>query len=257
MKLIKASIKSVALGVALSLVSVAASAGVEEQIKNKIVKFIGEKQNVNFFNSVSGMIGVGLTTKTGKKRVFYATPDGEYLIAGALVETSTGKNISMDEIAKHAPKADFGDLVDTIKESKYLITGNPQSEDEIYVFIDPNCGYCHKAYAMIEKDPKVTKNHKIHWIPVGVLGPSSTNKAQALLGTPAEEQYRSMDAMMTKMPYQAQMEEMENGASALKGNMQIFSGNGFNGVPVVIKKQGDDIDIVEGLPKKDWFDRNG
>lgn len=49
--------------------------------------------------------------------------------------------------------------------------------------MDPNCPYCHKTYALFDAlAKKGSRASKVHYIPIGILGPRSENGAKGLLG---------------------------------------------------------------------------
>lgn len=50
----------------------------------------------------------------------------------------------------------------------------------VYVFFDPNCAYCHLLYGTFQ--PLIRRDQlTVHWIPVGIVSPSSLGKAAAIL----------------------------------------------------------------------------
>jgi hypothetical protein len=49
----------------------------------------------------------------------------------------------------------------------------------IYVFMDPNCIFCHYAWKAFQ--PYEAAGLQVHWIPMGFLKPDSAGKAAALL----------------------------------------------------------------------------
>ena len=53
----------------------------------------------------------------------------------------------------------------------------------LYVFMDPNCPYCHKLFERLQ--PQIGPNNlTVHWIVVGILRRTSPGKAVAILGAP-------------------------------------------------------------------------
>lgn len=50
----------------------------------------------------------------------------------------------------------------------------------VYIFFDPNCPYCHLLYGTFQ--PLIRRDQlTVHWIPVGIVSPSSLGKAAAIL----------------------------------------------------------------------------
>lgn len=225
---------------------------VSEVVKKKIEKFVGKSAKTNYFKSESGLIGVALTMKNGKQRVIYSTSDGEHLIAGMMVNTSTGSSITPKEVEKYAPKPDYSALLNNLKSSKTIQSGNKDSDNELYVFVDANCGICHSIYSDINKLLDEGEDINVKWVPVAIMGGDSENKAQGLLGVDDTKKGISLKAVMQKLPYVPKEEDVAEGRLKLAQNMNIFSAYGFGGVPVVVRKyKGKDIKIFPGKPKVD------
>ena len=51
----------------------------------------------------------------------------------------------------------------------------------VYLFMDPNCPYCHELYAWLQ-NPVAAKKIRLRIVVVGFLAPSSKAKAAAILG---------------------------------------------------------------------------
>ena len=123
----------------------------------------------------------------------------------------------------------------------------------IYVFMDPNCIYCHFTWKALQ--PYEAHGLQVRWIPLGFLKPDSLGKAAALL----------QDAHPADLLKQAELKysvKTESGgiaplatipadiAAKLNANMAVFQNGGFEGTPTVIYKDasGKWIDI-DGMPK--------
>lgn len=65
--------------------------------------------------------------------------------------------------------------------------------DALYIFWDPNCVYCHMLYEMLKNNPAVWEKLTVHWVPVGVIKPTSMAKAATVIagGMPALRQDES------------------------------------------------------------------
>ena len=50
----------------------------------------------------------------------------------------------------------------------------------LYVFVDPNCPYCHLLYGTVQGFIR-REGLTVHWIPVGIVSASSPGKAAAIL----------------------------------------------------------------------------
>jgi thiol:disulfide interchange protein DsbG len=107
----------------------------------------------------------------------------------------------------------------------------------IYVFMDPNCIYCHFVWKALQ--PYEAAGLQVHWIPLAFLKPDSAGKAAALLQAPdsaallkkLELGYNEKDesggiAPLATVPATAQ--------AKLDGNAKLFQDLGFQGTPTIV-----------------------
>ena len=122
----------------------------------------------------------------------------------------------------------------------------------IYVFMDPNCIFCHYAWKAFQ--PYEAAGLQVHWIPMGFLKPDSAGKAAALLQ--AQDGPALMHELETKFS-----EKDESGGikplakvppttqTKLDGNIKTFQSLGFDGTPTnIYKTSGGRWAEVRGLP---------
>lgn len=107
----------------------------------------------------------------------------------------------------------------------------------IYVFMDPNCIYCHLVWKALR--PYEAAGLQVHWIPLAFLKPDSAGKAAALL------QARDSAALLKKLEL-GYNEKDESGGIAplpsvpgetqakLDDNAKLFQNLGFQGTPTII-----------------------
>lgn len=210
----------------------------EQEVKGIILSTIGVSENeVNFFEAPNNMIGIARTTKSGKQMVFYASKDGSYLFSGVVVDTKSKENLSVSHVEKFAPEVDHTELVKQIKESAALVTfGDENAENEFYVFVDPKCPYCHKAYDAFEELIAAGESVKVSYLPIGILQPQSKNMAMGVLGLPEGEQIEGFRKIMQKIPYAPQATAMSKGSQLHDNNLMLFKSYELSSVPVVISK---------------------
>lgn len=126
------------------------------------------------------------------------------------------------------------------------------AKSTIYVFMDPNCIFCHYAWEAFQ--PYEAAGLQVHWIPMGFLKPDSAGKAAALL------QATNGPALLHELETKFS-EEKESGGIAplaripaatqarLDGNAKLFKSFGFDGTPAIIYKTGDGRwASLDGLP---------
>lgn len=112
-----------------------------------------------------------------------------------------------------------------------------QVKSTVYVFMDPNCIYCHLMWRALR--PYEAAGLQVHWIPLAFLKPDSAGKAAALLKAPdgaallntLETRYSEKDesggiAPLPVVPADAK--------AKLDANATMFRELGFDGTPTVI-----------------------
>ena len=120
-----------------------------------------------------------------RAEIIYTTADGRYALVGRMLEINSAGalvNQNLRLAQEHGPKIDLDHIWASLNEVSYIKQGasDDQAKVVLYGFMDPNCGYCHQAFTLLE--PYTAAGLQIRWIPVGVIDPrSSKEKAAALL----------------------------------------------------------------------------
>ncbi len=101
--------------------------------------------------------------------IFYTDEQANHLLQGQLFDTKQRKNLTEERIEKltainpkELPLAD----------AMVVVRGNGQRK--LYVFEDPNCGYCKR----FEKDLEKINNVTVYTYLYPILGPDSTDKSR-------------------------------------------------------------------------------
>lgn len=119
----------------------------------------------------------------------------------------------------------------------------------VYMFFDPNCPYCHRVYDSFEKIRKDMPNLQFRWVPVGMLTPSSTTKAAAILQAKdplkafqeSENNYGFLDSG-SGGGIEPAKHVSKKSESMLLENLSILQGDNLYAIPIIVF-QADD-----GLP---------
>ncbi|MDF3833442.1 thiol:disulfide interchange protein DsbG [Cupriavidus basilensis] len=109
----------------------------------------------------------------------YATPDGKHVIAGALLDAD-GKDVNRAVLEKTVSKPMTDGVWGQLQGSRSVADGSDKAPRTVYVFTDPNCPYCNKFWSDARPWVNAGKVQLRHII-VGILTPTSPNKAAALL----------------------------------------------------------------------------
>jgi thiol:disulfide interchange protein DsbC len=103
--------------------------------------------------------------------VYYTDEQGNYLIAGQIVDTKSHVNLTEERIAK-LTAIDFKAL--PLKDAMVWKQGT--GERKLVVFADPNCGYCKK----FEKDLQAVKDVTVYTFLYPILGGDSPEKSKQI-----------------------------------------------------------------------------
>ena len=122
----------------------------------------------------------------------------------------------------------------------------------IYVFMDPNCIFCHYAWKALQ--PYEAAGLQVHWIPMGFLKPDSPGKAAALLqAQDGPALMRELETKFSEKDESGGIKPLASVPSAtqtkLNGNIKVFQDLGFDGTPTIIyMTSGGRWADVSGLP---------
>lgn len=171
---------------------------------SRLVERVTHRTNIvrEIFPGPSGLTGVVLQSGSAAPAVVWITPDGKTLFAGNLYGGS-GKNFTdlafKRVAARFAPGVGAGQKIslpvqsgqDSLPGIPVTVSGTSLSTlsmvlegsgaKRIMVFLDPNCIWCHKFWAMVHPDGNLVPNLEIDWVPIGFLSPSSKGMAEKIL----------------------------------------------------------------------------
>jgi thiol:disulfide interchange protein DsbC len=104
-------------------------------------------------------------------QIFYVDETGNYIIEGSLIDTKTRSSLTEARINK-LTAVDFNQLA--LKDA--MVWKNGTGARKIAVFADPNCGYCKRFEADLQKVKDVT----VYTFLIPVLGGDSPQKSEAI-----------------------------------------------------------------------------
>ncbi len=217
------------------------------------------------FSAAGGLTGWILSQGVGNNMVVYTSANGEVAIAGNMLDAK-GQNLSKQYLEQYAPKPDYDKMWGQLEKSTYLIEGpsNKDAKATIYVFKDPNCGYCHLAWKALQAYEKV--GLQVRWVPVAFLAADSYDKAASLMSAKdSTAAIREMhQAWGTKLTVPAATKEQR---VQLDANNKLMNEWGFRGTPATLYKdksgkvraapgmfQLADLPSITGLPEQPQTD---
>ncbi|MGA7781705.1 MAG: thioredoxin fold domain-containing protein [Paraburkholderia sp.] len=173
------------------------------------------------------------------------------LVVAAVAVVSSGFALAAKQPApNYLPASDAA----TFENAPAIVEGasGKNVKSTIYVFMDPNCIFCHYAWKALQ--PYEAAGLQVHWIPMGFLKPDSPGKAAALLQ--AQNGPALMHELETKFSEKDEsggIKPLANVPSAtqtkLDGNARMFKDFGFDGTPTIIyQASGGRWADVSGLP---------
>lgn len=104
-------------------------------------------------------------------QIFYVDETGNYIIEGSLIDTKTRSSLTEARINK-LTAVDFNQL--PLKDA--MVWKNGTGARKIAVWADPNCGYCKRFEADLQKVKDVT----VYTFLIPVLGGDSPQKSEAI-----------------------------------------------------------------------------
>lgn len=209
-------------------------------------------QVVNRFQAAGNLQGF-ILSQAGQNSVVYTTPDGKFLLAGALIDEA-GQNLTAQYAEKYIPKPEYEKLFSKLEKSQYLVEGakGNAAKSTVYVFIDPNCMFCHYAWKALR--PYEAAGLQVRWVPVGFLTKDSMGKAAALL------EASNPEAAMLKHETEFNPQAETGGIAPinvspamqkkLEANNELMRSFGMNGTPgFVFKDASGKVLVRNGMPK--------
>lgn len=103
--------------------------------------------------------------------IFYSDSEGNFLIQGSVIDTRQRRNLTEERIDK-LTAINIDEL--PLKDAFTIVRGN--GKRKLFVFEDPNCGYCKR----FERDLQKVDNVTVHMFLYPILGPDSSEKSKAI-----------------------------------------------------------------------------
>ncbi|MFN3826320.1 MAG: thioredoxin fold domain-containing protein [Micavibrio sp.] len=217
-----------------------------------------------------------IAIQNGQEQYFYVTPDREYVLLGLLFD-KTGKMITLQQVAtlqqkgdnvldvlKAEKPAEIASVTDNVKEgdiAKVLKSPSEQLYSDlegsnwvrlgkqeapyIYMFIDPQCPYCHDFMKSLRKDIEGGKI-QVRMIPVGFRDETRAQAALLLaLPDPEARWFRHLDDDKEALPVTPGINEQ-----GVERNMAIMQSWKLNVTPLTVYRARDEkVKIVQGRAK--------
>jgi thiol:disulfide interchange protein DsbC len=170
--------------------------------------------------------GKVLEVLTEGNQILYANPSGTRLISGVILEVPSAKNLT-EERQNELAKIDWNAL--PLQDA--IVFKKGEGKRKLAVFVDPNCGFCKRLEAEIDKIDNIT----VYYLPTSILGKDSVEKNRAIACAPnPTEAYRAWMKDGTHPP--AAPETCK--AEAASRNTDYAKSHGVHGTPTMYFADG-------------------
>lgn len=155
------------------------AAAVSAEYPDAVQVLIDDGLNIEArFDAPGGLVGY-VGRDGGHAVTLYLTPDGEHVVVGTMND-GFGQDLSAKHIRTWLPEIDLSSAWQQLEGATWIAEGSLNPKRIVYVFTDPNCGYCiefrKKAVAYLDR------GIQLRHVMVGVIEPSSLAKAASVVG---------------------------------------------------------------------------
>ena len=171
--------------------------------------------------------------------ILYTDAEGNFLIQGNLIDTKNRRNLTEERVEKLSA-VDFGTL--PLKDAFTVVRGD--GKRKMAVFEDPNCGYCKRFEADLQKINNVT----IHMFLYPILGKDSTEKSRNIWCAKDRSKAWADWMLRDTSPATASCD-----AAALARNVEFGKKHKITGTPTLIFADGSRVPGAIGAPQIEKF----
>jgi hypothetical protein len=214
---------------------------------NKVNDLIGEFANdVHFFYGPYNMIALNITSASGQSIAAFVDKDANFFMAGPMIDLETKQPYHEKVIDLVKPvKTDFSAQLEGLP---YAAEGN--GDQIINIVVDPNCHYCHDTWGEMKKlAQKYPDTLQVRYYPVGFLGQDSQDKANRLMGIPAEQRNEAFEGLMADKYHNLGKYEFADASEKQTELVDFMRKNKFGGVPLVLVEVEGIEQVVPGSPR--------
>ena len=176
--------------------------------------------------------------KSKDGRMMYLVDNGRFVLIGKLVDVWNKKELStIEEIADAVSHIDLARMGFKLDKVNHISVGT--GEKHVVVFVDPQCGWCHKLMDEFNKNPEFRKRYTFDYVVVPVLGERSNQLSKKLFCAKtedAEEKFRALSAGARAIEALDLKDDCD--ADVFNQTRVIAQAVGVQGVPMLIAHDG-------------------
>jgi thiol:disulfide interchange protein DsbG len=247
----KMVISAVALAASVLALSANADSATPKALEMPLKNGMKIDKSFPVSNSLNGWV-LSPTNGSQPPSIVYTTADGNYLLAGILVDAN-GQNLTQQFSETQIPKPDYAPLFSKLEKSGYVAEGAKNPKQIIYAFMDPNCIFCHLMWKAVQ--PYEQEGLQVRWVQVGFLKPDSAGKAAALLESKDAEALLKTNETKYDEPHEeggmAPLPKVSDATQAkLAANAKLMQEFGFSGTPAIVyKDKAGKVQAKPGMPR--------
>ncbi len=208
---------------ALVVLACANSYAQEDVIRKNLAERIPKLPKIDEVNK-SPMAGL-YEVRVGGTDIYYTDAGGNFLIDGQLIDAKSGKNLTEERMNK-LTAIDFKDL--PLKDAIVIKRGT--GARKIAIFEDPNCGYCKRFEADMQKVNHAT----IYLFLYPILGADSVEKTKAIWCS-ADKGKAWLDYMLNEVPLRG---TNKCNTDAITRNVEFGKKHRITGTPTILLADG-------------------
>jgi thiol:disulfide interchange protein DsbC len=175
-----------------------------------------------------------LVEREGQKGIILMDYGKKHLIQGMVVDIETLQPASAHQQNIPQPKQQTSVDVTTIPVKNAVIMGNPKGSKKIYIFTDPDCPYCRKGHAELQKLAKIAPDVAIYVMLFPLpMHPAAYEKARTVVETMNHELLdKAFEGKEVPKP------KKESSKKAIDEIVKFANANGINGTPTIVMPDG-------------------
>lgn len=260
----------------LAIVVMTSPAWADPQLPAPLETMAKEGAQIRYMGNAAGLDG-WIAMQNGQEQYFYVTPDREYMLLGLLFD-KTGKMITLQQVGelqkqggpvldilKAEPSGKGASVADGLPKEDAILKSLKSSSEQfyadiesansvplgssaapaLYMFIDPQCPYCHEFMKTLRPDILAGKL-QVRMIPVGFKDDTRAQAALLLAVPNAQDRwFRHLDGDKEALPVTPGINEQ-----GVERNMAIMQSWKLNVTPLSVYRARDGkVKIVQGRAK--------
>lgn len=171
-------------------------------------------------------------------RIMYLVDNGRFAFVGKMFDIWNRKELStIEEIAQAVNHIDLKRMGFKLDKVNHVSLGS--GAKHVTIFVDPQCGWCHKLLAEIDAEPAYLKEYTFDFVIVPMLGERSTALSKKLWCAKTDDQKIKFNALLKGARTIEALEQKESCDTKVFDDTRLISqAVGVQAVPMLIAHDG-------------------